>query len=228
MPKRSRAVRFIQVTAATLLLLPLSRPALGEGSFQLSLGQGLGAIGLMGEGAGLIDLGSISSLSPRIGYRFGQLIPFFGIDYSTLSYEEESKECYYDWDRETDRRYTSCDTYKSDADVKLYTLQVGARYLFSPPTTGKAHPYLTGALFTAIPSSDIDDSVDDTLDDTSSWGFLASFGIEYVVSPHLYLSGELGVKRFAMSFEISDGNEYDKGKLATMDIYSSVMVTFEL
>ena len=69
-----------------------------------------------------------------LGYRFGSLVPFLGFDYGALSYEEKERSCWNDWDWDEDGGHTSrrCETRDDDGDISLYTLQIGARYLFSP------------------------------------------------------------------------------------------------
>jgi hypothetical protein len=164
----------------------------GDNEFMMSLGNGLG---LMGSETPIINVSS------RVGMRHGQHAFFGSFNWVHGSANIEDG---------------------GDYAAAISTLGAGYRYSLKPTEQQKATPYIVSMIYTALPKTDIDDSVDEYINDTKTLGLLFGFGGEFTVAPSFSVSGEFGIQRFSMS---NDHGEIDISGAIT-NTYTSIQANF--
>lgn len=197
---------------ATVLAVGLSAVGTAHADgFSFSVGKGLAAVDL---GQGGVDAGGLADLSTRIGYRAGNTVPFALLDYTRVGVTE------------TLYGY-SCDEFDCEdhaeaveARASLLTLGGGMKHLFNP-RAGAACPYLVGALYAGIPSTESDGRSSDEIDDPWAIGALAGFGGEYAFADSFALGGEMGLNVFYASLD-------DDPTVSFTQVYSAITLNFYL
>jgi len=169
-------------------------PTASAGSFMLSVGQGVSVGGL--------DFVPGVGLASRLGYDNGS-VAFFG----TLDHIQGA---------------LSEDDYTSKASST--TIGGGMIARLSAGENAQTRPYISGQLFTVIPTIRYDDGGSDggenEIEDVSSYGLVAGFGAEYRPAKRFGVGGEAGPT-------IWRGNIEDD-KATIIEVYGAVFVSFYL
>jgi len=108
------------------------------------------------------------------------------------------------------------------ASGSLLTLGLGGRYFLRAQEAGSLSPYGAVELFTVLPSTDVDDEADDVVADVKSFGMLGGFGGEYFVNDSVTVGAEIGLMRYAASY---DEDDYEV-KGALLNTYSAILLNF--
>ena len=154
-----------------------SRP--GVDGFALSAGQ-LSPVEL-----GILDE-SHTQIGTRIGYRIGQMQPYLVLDYARGGLTESNGD-------------------EKSFSLSLLTVGLGLKYLLAAPKSQNVQAYFSGAVFTFIPTLELNDKpIDEISDNSTAFGVLAGFGGQYAVSPRFSTGLEIGLSYSNVSADFGD------------------------
>ena len=154
---------------------------------------------------GVLDESHVQT-GARIGYRFGRLQPYLILDYAQGNLEAKDTYLDYDFDTDMDVEVTSEDAIKAS----LLTVGLGLKYLLVEPKSGAVQTYLSGSVFTFIPTLEIDEKVIDEISDNSTaFGVLAGFGAQYSFHKRFSLGLELGLSYSNIKADFGDDDLLD-------------------
>lgn len=169
----------------------------------------------------------------NVGYQFGNLVPYAGIDLIRVSWDDKSDYESYSTDYQTRKMFLDYKSNQSsNGSVLLVIPKVGARFYFSTGEAGSIGWYVKGDVMKIIPSfegekksSYVSYSSNGTINYQGSrksklssddkkqqadmidyWGFTVGTGVEYFFSDKFALGGEYGIRLFLNDYT----DDYDE------------------
>ncbi|MCK6601991.1 MAG: hypothetical protein L6Q77_09215 [Bacteroidetes bacterium] len=164
----------------------------------------------------------------NVGYQFGNLVPYAGIDLIRLSWDDNSENEYYSTDYQSHKLYLATKRdQSSNGSVLLVIPKVGARFYFSTGETGSIAWYVKGDVMKIIPSFEgenrssyisylpngtinyqgsskskmTNEEKERQADMIDYWGFTIGTGVEYFFSNKFALGGEYGIRLFLNEYK---------------------------